>query len=180
MREVEVKFRVCDANALLEQLESRGIALGEPMRQDDQAYARNGWSYGMDKARVPFARLRTQDGRHLFTVKMPQDNELACSEHETHVADREQMHEAILAMGFWPTVRIEKTRRTGIYEGISLCLDDVDGLGVFLELERLVPDDTPADIVQNDLAKLVTLLGVEVERITETYDSLIRARSALA
>src|SRR5258705_10342351 len=43
------------------------------------------------KVNVPFARLRTQDGRHLFTVKKPVDNEMACLEHAPHIVDREQM-----------------------------------------------------------------------------------------
>lgn len=50
------------------------------------------------------ARLRTEAGRHLFTVKVPGDNELSCEEHETEVADRDQMHAAVEAKGFTPTV----------------------------------------------------------------------------
>jgi adenylate cyclase class IV len=42
------------------------------------------------------------------TVKTPLDNEMACAEQETAVADRAQMHQAVLAMGFVPTVRIVK------------------------------------------------------------------------
>ena len=45
----------------------------------------------MTKLGVAFARLRTQDGRHLFTLKRPVDNELACLEFETEVADREHV-----------------------------------------------------------------------------------------
>lgn len=45
----------------------------------------------------------------------------------------------------------------------------------FLELERLVTDDVPADSVKDELAELVASLGVEVERTSETYDSLLRA-----
>jgi len=60
---------------------------------------------------VPFARLRTVDGRHLFTVERPAENVLSCEEHETVIADRAQMHRAIVAMGFSPTVRIRKVRR---------------------------------------------------------------------
>lgn len=64
-----------------------------PVHQDDQAYAQYGWCYGMSKLGVAFARLRTQDDRHLFTLKRPTDNELACLEFETEVVDRDQMHE---------------------------------------------------------------------------------------
>ena len=82
------------------------------MVQDDQAYAVAGWRYGQSKLGVPFARLRTEAGRHVFTVKVPGDNELSCAEHETAVADRDEMHMAVVAMGFTPTVRIVKTVAT--------------------------------------------------------------------
>jgi adenylate cyclase class 2 len=76
--------------------------LGLPVHQDDQAYAPDGWSYGDDRRGVPFARLRTVDGQHLFTLKRSAENVLSCEEHETAIADRDQMHHAIMAMGFRP------------------------------------------------------------------------------
>jgi hypothetical protein len=115
VREIEVKYRLHDLAALERELGKRGIALSPPVRQDDQAYAQQGWAYGQTKIGVAFARLRTQDGRHLFTVKMPLDNEMACIEYETVVADRAQMHGAVMAMGFVPPVRIVKTRRTATW-----------------------------------------------------------------
>jgi adenylate cyclase class 2 len=112
LREIEVKYRLGDLPALVRALADRGMVLSEPLRQDDQAYAERGWAYGQSKAGVTFARLRTQCVRHRFTVKRPLENEMACVEHETEVADRAAMHQAVLAMGFVPTVRIVKIRRT--------------------------------------------------------------------
>jgi len=71
VREVEVKYQVADLASLLLVLESRGVELGVPVVQDDQAYAPAGWEYGDPRGGVPFARLRTSQGRHLFTVKRP-------------------------------------------------------------------------------------------------------------
>ena len=85
------------------------------------------------------------------------------------------MHEAIQAMGFYPTVRIVKSRRTAHADGVSFCLDQVIGLGAFLELERMVPDDASGHEVQAQLAALVESLGVDVERSDETYDGPVRA-----
>lgn len=175
LKEIEVKYHVQDAETLLLALKSRGIELSEPVHQDDQAYAPEGWSYGDNKLGVSFVRLRTVDGRHTFTLKRPAENALSCDEYETAVADRDQMHRAILAMGFYPTVRIAKTRRTAALNDLSLCVDDVDGLGTFLELERMVSDDVPGEAVQAELAAFVADLGIDAERTEETYDSLVRA-----
>lgn len=175
VHEVEVKYRVGDERALVRSLAERGVTFAAPVRQDDQAYAPAEWRYGMSKIGVPFARLRTEGGRHLFTVKRPIDNELACLEHELLVDDRDQMHAALLVMGYAPTVRIVKQRRTARWGQVSLCLDVVDGLGAFVELEQLIGADESGEAVQRELADRVRSLSVPVERTTQTYDSLLRA-----
>ncbi|HSV64945.1 MAG TPA: class IV adenylate cyclase [Mycobacteriales bacterium] len=131
--EVEVKYRIADPVVLTVALERRGIALGQPVQQDDQAYAEARWVFGMPKVGYAFARLRTEADRHLFTIKRPQANELACVAHETEAeaADRQGMHNALLAMGYYPTVRIVKSRRTAHVGDASLFVDDVVGLGPF-------------------------------------------------
>ncbi|WBB72618.1 CYTH domain-containing protein [Micromonospora sp. WMMD1128] len=180
IREIEVKYRVTEPAALIRALAVRGVDLSAASHQDDQAYAANGWSYGQSKQGRAFARLRTQNGRHLFCVKTPLDNELACQEHETEVLGRREMHAAILAMGFYPTVRIVKTRRTARLDDMVLCLDEVDGLGAFFEIEVMDSSGQPARQVQAELDRFARSLGVELERSTESYDSLIRSASAVA
>lgn len=177
MREVEVKFRVRDVALLIDALAARGIELGPPVRQDDQAYAPVDWDYGAARVGVPFARLRTVEGRHTFTVKRPAENVLSCEEYESLVDDLHQMHLAVLAMGFRATVRIGKVRRTAVLDGgeMALCVDDVDGLGTFVEVERLVPDGVPGEVVQAGLARFVMSLGVEAERSEDSYDTLVRS-----
>ena len=81
-------------------------------------------------------------------------------------------------MGYYPTVRVAKVRRTATLERCSLCVDDVEGVGGFLELERMVPDDAPAEAIQAELAAFVAAFGVTAVRTDETYDSLVRAAQA--
>ena len=99
----------------------------------------------------------------------------ACLEYETEVADREAMHQAVLQMGYRPTVRIIKTRRTASSGGCSLCIDEVEGAGGFVEAERMVPDDADAQAIQAELATLIESLGAGTTRTAETYDSLVHA-----
>lgn len=173
MREIEVKYRVDDLEALMLALKSAGIQLSEPIFQDDQAYAPIGWRFGDSKLGVSFLRLRTTGGRHYFTLKQPAENEQACLEYETEVADRAAMHRAAMLMGFQPTVRITKTRRVATIEDLSLCADDVEGVGGFLEIERLAPDHADSQTVQAELAVFAESLGIPAARVSETYDSLV-------
>ncbi|MDG4760429.1 CYTH domain-containing protein [Micromonospora sp. WMMD710] len=171
--EVEAKYRVDDLQGLITALARRQVVLTEPSVQDDQAYAPAGWSYGMSKLGVPFARLRTQEGRHLFTVKKPIDNEMSCLEHECVIFDRDAMHGALATMGWVPTVRIVKQRRTGDWEGATVCVDVVEGLGAFVEVERVVSSRHSGEQVQHGLDAMVRSLGVPVLRVVDTYDTLM-------
>lgn len=54
MREIEVKYRVHDLEALLVALKGANIALGDPSYQDDQAYAPVSWEFGDSKLGVSF------------------------------------------------------------------------------------------------------------------------------
>lgn len=158
----------------------KGIQFSEPVEQDDQAYAPRGWRYGHTKLGVPFARLRTQSGRHVFTLKQPTTNELDCIEHESEVADREAMHHAVLNMGYYPTVRIRKSRRLARYGPYTLCLDMVDSIGWFLEVEVLTQDQDGASVAQDILDMFVRSLTIPLDRVHQTYDSLLYATNQTA
>ena len=175
MREIELKYRIDDLEELLVALKSRGIELSEPVFHDDQAYAPARWQFGDSKLGVSFLRLRTAQGRHYFTLKQPAGSAQDCLEFETEVSDRQAMHQAALHMGYRPTVQIAKTRRTATLEDCSLCIDEVDGIGEFLELERLASDHADARAIQADLAAFVSSLGIAAARTDQTYDSLVHA-----
>ena len=57
---------------------------------------------------------------------------------------------------------------------LILCVDELDGLGVFLEVDRMVPDDVPGEAVQADLSRFVASLGIDAEQTGQTYDVLVR------
>ncbi|WP_433701157.1 class IV adenylate cyclase [Nocardiopsis sp. CA-288880] len=176
MREIETKYRVQDLEALLLALKSAGVDLGDPMLQDDQAYAPAGWKPALGKVGHTFARLRTLSGGvHVFTTKTPLANSMECAEYETVVADRKQMHGALLVLGYEPTVRIVKHRRSGAAGPVGVCVDVVEGVGAFVELELLVDDDRDGLAVQAELDAWARGLDVALERTTDTYDTLVRA-----
>jgi adenylate cyclase class 2 len=175
VREIEVKYRVADLEELLVMLKERGVELGEPVFQDDQAYAPAGWQFGDSKLGVSFVRLRTVNGRHYFALKQPGENAQSCLEFETEVADRSAMHGAILRMGYHATVRVAKSRRVADLGHCSLCVDDLEGVGGFMEVERMAADDAAEGTVQDELAAFIASLGVTAVRTDQTYDALVRA-----
>jgi adenylate cyclase class 2 len=175
VHEVEVKYQISDPEAAGKAHADRGIRLGEPAVQDDQAFAPGGWGCGDPTDDVAFARLRTVNDRHTFTVKRPAENQLACMEHETAVANRDEMHLALTTMGWYPTVRIVKTRRQATAGDLTICLDQVEHVGAFLEIERILTPGQDAQTIQDELAVFVVQLGIDAQRTTATYDQLVRA-----
>jgi adenylate cyclase class 2 len=175
--EIEVRFRLPDPKPALEQLRGAGVRFGKLEFQDDQAYAPAGWDYGNSRIGVTFARLRTSRGKHLFTVKRPVTDVCTCIEHECLVSDREAMHEAILLMGFAATIRIAKSRAMGQLGELTFCLDQVEGLGRFLEVERLAAANDDVDAVRVEIETFLHEIGVRAERCHDTYDALLYARS---
>jgi adenylate cyclase class 2 len=93
------------------------------------------------------------------------------------VADREAMHHAIVAMGYRPTVRVAKSRRTARVGVYSLCLDELDGVSTFLEVKAVSAHVEGMTQVQAELSAWVDSLGVEVERTGSTYDQLVQSAS---
>ena len=178
VREIETKYRVADTEAVLAALDSAGLVLEDPVFQDDQAYAPAGWTPDQGRTGYTFARLRTQDNTHLLTTKTPLANAMECAEYETVVADREQAHGALLALGYEPTVRIVKERRTGRSGTIGVCLDVVEGAGTFMELELVVDDDRDGEQAQSELDAWARRLDVGLERTDDTYDTLMRPATA--
>ncbi|PDP86659.1 adenylate cyclase [Glycomyces fuscus] len=178
MREIETKYRVADLEALLIALKEAGVQMGDPVYQDDQAYAPARWRPELGRVGHTFARLRTQGSVHLLTTKTPLANAMECVEYETIVADREQMHGALLVLGYEPTVRIVKHRRTGTAGPIGVCVDLVEGAGAFVELELVVDDDRDGPDAQAELDAWARGLDVALERTADTYDTLVRSAQA--
>lgn len=91
------------------------------------------------------------------------------------------MHRAIVLMGFEPTVRIVKTRRSGwLDDRYALCVDQVEGVGTFIEVEAMADPDEDHDRLRAELERLVERLELDVERCTDTYDALVHAAAHAA
>jgi adenylate cyclase, class 2 len=174
--EVEVRFRLLDEDKAMGQLRSAGVRFGKTAKQDDQAYAPDGWDYSKSRIDITFARLRSSDEKHLFTVKRPVTDVRTCIEHECFVSDRDSMHQAICLMGFHPTIQIVKTRALAHRGDYTFCLDEVDGLGRFLEVECLAGVDDDAELARAEIEAFINEIGLHVDRCFDTYDALIYAR----
>ncbi|MEA4966036.1 MAG: class IV adenylate cyclase [Oscillospiraceae bacterium] len=104
---------------------------------------------------------------------------------ETAVENGDTMRKILLALGYTAVLRVKKDRRTlvgnGSYAGVNLCLDTVEGLGDYMELEFPAPDDASdekKESVLNGLLSLLDSLGVPRENLGQkSYLELLMTRS---
>ena len=120
-----------------------------------------------------FLRLRVKNnGKVLFTVKK-RSSPLVAEEYETEVGSREEMESALLLMGYKEAVRINKTRTITHYNGCEICIDEVEDLGVFIEMERL-SEEGDAEKIQEELFSFFESIGIErSDRVIFGYDILM-------
>ena len=151
--------------------------LSEPVTQHDVVWGASGVAGGSDNT-SPWLRIRTETKgkttRHLFTLKRSVTSQLDSIEHETEVADRAEMEKIIHELGFVLYSDLTKTRQKAHVNDIEICLDVVDGLGSFIEAEKLAEDDVDHVLIIDELWALFESLGIDRKsEVTDGYDVLM-------
>ncbi len=180
VKEVEVKAAVRDVPALRQALAAFGCTLSEPVRQEDILYAAEAkpiTEFGLGDLVL---RIRRQGDQAILTGKIPVTNHLDKHEAETVVSDPVAMTELLTWMDYQEIMRLAKERQKTTYGEYEICLDEVEGLGTFIEVEKIIDDRADSDAVQNELWTLLESLGIkEADRATKGYDQLLGEKAAV-
>jgi adenylate cyclase class 2 len=181
MREIEIKARLTDKPHTINLLLQRGLTLSTPFTQHDVIFSRPKAKIGDEVARL---RIRTEKSNtteiHLFTVKKPVHGQLDNLEYETGIANPTEMTNALLTMGYELFSKVTKTRQ-GLRDGdYKICIDTVEGLGDFIEIEKLTDETVRHTDIVNELRNYLSHLGISKEdEITDGYDVLERKQRGL-
>ena len=182
MREIEIKVRLQNKEGLLAALAAKGVFLSEPVHQRDQVFGLPGEAGG-DGNTVPWLRVRTETRgygengtkRALFTFKRSVTGQLDSIEHETGVDDPDAVIAIVKELGFVAFSDVSKIRQTGKLGEVGVCVDSMEGLGDFMELERLTDDNANPVIVTDDLWRIMARLGIHRDdEVTDGYDILMK------
>ncbi len=174
MREIEIKLKVKDFENLEEKLRERGCALSSPIRQEDAIYSKAGSTneWEVSKEGQTVMRIRREGDHAEFNLKEQRSNEMDNLEYETRVDDSDAVHKILLTIGFEPQVEVKKFRRKGRLGEYTICLDTVDELGTFVELEKLTNEDADPNKVREELFKTLEELGLSRnDEETRGYDT---------
>jgi adenylate cyclase class 2 len=171
MLEIEQKYARADFALLERRLTEWGAALGESHEEADHYFN----APDRDFARTDEAfRLRRVGSANYLTYKGPKQKAEAKVRTELEVSIQpgddaaDDMTRLLTYLGYRFVAVVKKRRRTAALErggfAFTVCLDEVDGLGRFAEVEVLAPDERRAD-AERALAGLAGELGLsDVER----------------
>lgn len=172
IKEIEVKAKIFDKDKLLAKIQNLVGVLSEPIRQVDRVFLPLGCSLDDKLKGISVLRIRKNNDKILFTLKQSQANDLACLERELEISDEKIMLEIIELLNFYKVVEVNKMRRKCRYNDYEICLDQVEGLGDFIEVEKMTDQDVVQ--TQEELFTFLESLGVKREdRVLHGYDVLM-------
>ncbi len=162
MREIEIKLKVNNLEELEKKLKENGCEISDEIKQHDVVYAKVGDTHDYDKAYEGCitVRIRNQDGISILNLKQQKSNEMDNLEYETIVEDREAMHQILLALGWKPEVEVKKIRKKGKLGEYEICLDNVEELGTFVELEKMTDDNADVEKIREELFETLKPYGL--------------------
>src|SRR5439155_6703453 len=166
-RNVEVKARVSDLAVV--EARARSIADREPvdLTQDDTFFA-------CPRGRLKLRELSPEQGELIFYVRPdvpgPKVSEFFIARTPSPQAMRETLGRALGIIG-----RVRKRRRLYLVENTRIHLDQVEGLGSFLELEVVLSEPQTAADGEAVALRLLPALGIsEADLIRGAYVDLLR------
>ena len=183
MLEIEQKYARADFAALERRLGEWGaVPSGDHEEADhyfnapDRDFAKTDEAFRL--RRVGSSNYLTYKGpKQRADVKVRTELEVPIQPGDEAAAD---MTRLLTHLGFRPVAVVKKRRRQATLErdgfSFTICLDDVEGLGRFAEVEVLAPDDRRAD-AERAVAALAAELGLsDVER--RSYLGLVLAKQS--
>lgn len=110
----------------------------------------------------------------LMTLKVEGQAKLVSDEYEFAVDDGNMARQMLTALGWQEVVTVDKVRLEPKTEDYTICVDEVAGLGLFIELEVLAEDDANTDNVQQQMHSFLKSLNIDGELWKTPYDTSIR------
>lgn len=187
--EVEIKIELEDPSGLEEAILDSGGELLKCEAQEDLYLDHPQYSFAdTDEAlRIRKTIAKTLSGKEItrsspryeLTYKGPKIDPRTKTRKELSVGvDSGDTIQSILeSIGFTEVATVRKVRTYFDINTISLVIDSVEGLGWFLEIEKLVENEDQIKVGRNELFQILdTLLSGEYESIRKSYLELLLAR----
>lgn len=173
MMEYEVKIRVGNLQTVRNRLASLGIRQGTSLTEKDFYFNSPARDFGRTDEAL---RIRSTEEGTSLTYKGPKIGLAGVKAREeliVSVNPKEEIEEILIRLGFTRTAAVEKTRETYRVEGTFVALDEVKGLGSFVEIEA--PSGLGGEEAIALISRVRGELDVKGEETTLSYLEMILA-----
>lgn len=178
MREIELKFKIDNLKDVQKKCQKHGFIFSQPIHQRDEIFVTPKTLEQFDVVCVHsganFVRIRQTDDNATLTLKRNITSELDCLEHETIVENPSETKQILLLLGLVTALCINKTRQQATLGNITICLDRVEQLGNFIEIEHLSDDGVDIETVTTTMRALLKDYDIDTtHEITCGYNTLL-------
>ncbi len=177
MKEIEIKVQVEDVAGLQNFLTQEATVVKED-QQIDQYFSPKEKSFTAMEPVKEWLRLRSEKGNHSINYKNWHYNDSGqsnyCDEYETKVENRGELESILKALHFEPIITVDKKRKSYRYKNYEISLDEVVGLGSFVEIELKSDENAdPEKVTEEMLAFLKQFNPGKIERNFKGYPKLL-------
>ena len=184
MFEIEVKVPLKDAIDTTRQLENIGFHKSQKIREEDHYYdnAASQIKNNGEALRVRhITDLENGVSESVITFKGKKMDTVSKSrkELETGVSDGQLAEQIFAAIGFHKvSPSVIKVRQELMHDDMTACIDQIDGLGSFLELEIVVTGEEEKDDALAKISAVLEKLGYSLsDTIRNSYLALLQGTS---
>jgi adenylate cyclase, class 2 len=171
MLEIEIKVRVTDIGVIRNRILACGGVLSETLTEHDTYYNAPHRDFGVTDEAL---RLRQTGIKSTVTYKGPKNTILGSKIREElnlGITDPEIFDRIVTFLGFVSVAVVIKQREYYNCDDFTISLDQVEGLGDYIEIELIT--DNNAEKAAARVDHMAKKIGVTGERITASYLELL-------
>lgn len=175
MLEVEIKAKLKNRNEVLPKLEKLGCTIKKAKEQEDKIFIKKEFKNFDIPLGENVIRLRKEDDKNILTLKKKMKDNKASIEIESLVEDEDAISRMLEEMGYKELVFIKKKRKRYSLGRMSICVDDVENLGDFIEVEIMTEEnDSKKDEALAEIEAFLEKLEISKNDYEEKrYDTLM-------
>jgi adenylate cyclase class 2 len=114
---------------------------------------------------IPVFRIRKINNNIILTLKIMDDDYDTAEELELEVSDEKTMSNMLNIIGYHPEIEVAKNRRQTQYRGYNICIDEIEHLGEFIEIECISENRDDKDKIYEEMKSVLMDLGVKENNI---------------
>lgn len=160
--EIEIQANIEKSKPLIDFLKKKAKFTGETV-QIDEYFTPAHKNYLDTKPIEEWLRIRIEDKKYLVTYKkFYYDSEKGtyADEYETPIKNVDAICSIFGALNMRSLVKVDKKRRIYIYKDYEIALDQVEGLGDFVEIEFKGESDKSPKEIKQEMINFLKKIGV--------------------